>query len=746
VSEVGRLALLLALAASAWALVAGAVGAVRRWDRPTRSAEFAVTVSAFALSVAALSLFAVLLGRDFRVEYVAQYTSRSLSIFYTLSAFWAGQSGSLLLWAWVLAICASIVAARHRQSIRELMPWVTTILAGTLVFFLVLVVFYANPFRTLPVAPPDGQGLNPLLQNYGQWIHPITLYLGFVGLTVPFAFAISALITGHLGDEWILAVRKWTLWSWILLTAGILFGARWAYVELGWGGYWAWDPVENASLLPWLTATIYLHSAVAQEKRGIMKAWNVSMLAATFALCIFGTFLTRSGVVSSVHAFAESTMGPLLIAFTLLIAIGSAALIVWRLPLLRRERGYGSVVSRESSFLATGLLFTAMTVVVFWGTVYPLVAQAIHGTKVSVGTSFFQSFMVPLSILLLVLVGLCPQLAWRRTSKGHLWRQLAGPMGAGGIALALGLMLSRGSHLLLVGVETVAAFAFVSMLSELARGLRARHAVHREGWPTALRNMFALTPRRYAGPLVHAGFIILLTGIAVNLSLKQETKASLAIGGSTHVGGYTLTLTGIDQRQDGARFATVGTFAITGRGGAPVGTVTSQQVVFDNQQQVTEIGIRSSLGADLYVVMGDVDQARGLATVEAFVEPGVLWIWVGMTMVLLAAIIGALPRRPNMLVREPDSDRIDSVPAVNADLVRARVLQVEAEFASVDARDDLGEELEVLVEARKSAMRSQGCPGCGAGFEPGDRFCRSCGHGLEVPRDETRDETKVSQR
>jgi hypothetical protein len=309
----------------------------------------------------------------------------------------------------------------------------------------------------------------------------------------------------------------------------------------------------------------------------------------------------------------------------------------------------------------------------------------------------------------------------------------------------LGLMLSRGSHLLLVGVATIAAFGFVSMLSELWRGLRARRAVHREGSLIALRNMFALTPRRYAGPLVHAGFIILLTGIAVNLSLKQETKASLAIGGSTHVGGYTLTLTGLDQRQDGARFATVGTFAITGRGGAAVGTVTSQQVVFDNQQQVTEIGIRSSLGADLYVAMGAVDQARGLATVEAFVEPGVLWIWVGMAMVLLAAIIGALPRRPSMLVREPDSDRSDSVPAVNADLVRARVLQVEAEFASVDARDDLGEELELLVEARKRTIRSQGCPGCGAGFEPGDRFCRSCGHGLEVPRDETRDETKVSQ-
>ena len=335
--------LLIALAAAGWALLAGFAGAFGDRERSTRNAELAIVVAAVAITTSSGALIAALLTRDFGIEYVAQYTSRSLSVFYTLGAFWAGQAGSLLLWAWVLAICSAIVVAQRRTRDRELMPWAITVLAGILLFFLVLVAFYADPFARLAVAPPDGQGLNPLLQNYGQWIHPLTLYIGFVGFSVPFAFGIAALITGQLGDRWLLGVRRWTLWSWILLTAGILLGARWAYVELGWGGYWAWDPVENASLLPWLTATIFLHSATVQEKRGVMKVWNVTLLPATFALSIFGTFLTRSGVVSSVHAFAESTMGPLLLGFTGLVVFVSAGLIVWRLPKLGAAGRFGSV-------------------------------------------------------------------------------------------------------------------------------------------------------------------------------------------------------------------------------------------------------------------------------------------------------------------------------------------------------------------------------------------------------------------
>ena len=469
-AELGRVTLLIALAATGWALLAGFAGAFGDRERSTRNAELAIVVAAVAITTSSGALIAALLTRDFGIEYVAQYTSRSLSVFYTLGAFWAGQAGSLLLWTWVLAICSAIVVAQRRTRDRALMPWAITVLAGILLFFLVLVAFYADPFARLAVAPPDGQGLNPLLQNYGQWIHPLALYIGFVGFSVPFAFGIAALITGQLGDRWLLDVRRWTLWSWILLTAGILLGARWAYVELGWGGYWAWDPVENASLLPWLTATIFLHSATVQEKRGVMKVWNVTLLPATFALSIFGTFLTRSGVVSSVHAFAESTMGPLLLGFTGLVVFVSAGLIVWRLPKLGAGGRFGSAISRESSFLATGVLFTAMTVVVFWGTVYPLVAEAVDGTKVSVGPSFFQSFMVPLSILLLALVGICPLLAWRRTDAAHLWSGVTWPLTVGGSVLALGLIASGGRHALLAVVTGLGAFALTTVVGEIRAG------------------------------------------------------------------------------------------------------------------------------------------------------------------------------------------------------------------------------------------------------------------------------------
>jgi cytochrome c biogenesis factor len=422
VTLLGNFALLLGLIAAGYAVVVGVVGVRSGREEPVRSAEGAMKAAAVSLSVAALALTVLLLRKDFRVEYVAQYTSRDLSVFYTIGAFWAGQAGSLLLWAWTLSLIGVGVIFQNRARNRDLMPWVTVTLGVVLAFFAVLVTFYANPFRTLPVAPADGQGLNPLLQNYGQWVHPIALYLGFVGFTVPFAFAVGALATGKLGDRWIRSVRKWALWAWVLLTAGILFGARWAYVELGWGGYWAWDPVENASLLPWLVGTAYLHSVVVQEKRGMLRVWNVSLAVAAFAMSIFGTFLTRSGIISSVHAFAESSMGPLLIGFTFLTVAVGTALIVWRLPALRASGRITSVVSREASFLLTNLLFVGMTIVVLWGTIYPIVSEAVRGVEISVGQPFFNALMAPLAIVTIALVGTCPLLPWRHASGRHLKR------------------------------------------------------------------------------------------------------------------------------------------------------------------------------------------------------------------------------------------------------------------------------------------------------------------------------------
>jgi cytochrome c-type biogenesis protein CcmF len=651
-TDLGRFALFVGLLAASWAVMAGVAAARGGRQDVQRSAEGALKGAAVALSVSGIALFWLLAAKDFSVEYVAEYTSRSLSMFYTLGAFWAGQAGSLLLWAWMLALASALVIHHNRSTNRELMPWVTVVLGITIAFFTILVAFFANPFARAAVVPTDGQGLNPLLQNYGQWIHPVTLYLGFVGFTVPFAFAISALATGRLNDRWIRTVRKWSLWSWILLTAGILFGARWAYVELGWGGYWAWDPVENASLMPWLVATAYLHSVVVQEKRGLMKVWNVSLIVATFALCIFGTFLTRSGVISSVHAFAESTMGPMLIGFTGLVILASAGLIIWRLPEMRRTGRFGSVVSRESTFLLTNVVLVAMAALVLWGSVYPIVAQVVRGVKVSVGQDYFNALVSPLAVVLVAVVAVCPLLAWRRGSGPRLWRNVRVPGGVGLATFLVLLMATRFEHLGMVIVVSLAATAFATVLAELRRGLHARRSIHGEAWPRAIRNLFALTPRRYGGPLVHAGVLILLVGIAVNVTYKQERKDVLAVGGSTRIGEYTLTLRDLSLRQDRDRLAVLGTFGVRDADGNDRGTLVAQQAMYRNQQPVTEVAIRATFGSDLYLVMNGVDLTKEVANVDVFIEPGVPWIWLGMIIVIAGAVIAAWPRRANMQARE----------------------------------------------------------------------------------------------
>ena len=641
----GRFALLLALISGGWAVVVGFTGAKTKRETAIRSAEGALKAAALALTVASIALIVLLLRKDFSVEYVAQYTSRSLSVFYTVGAFWAGQAGSLLLWAWTLGLVGAGVLFQNRARNRDLMPWVTLTIGVVLLFFTVLVTFYANPFVKLPVAPPDGQGLNPLLQNYGQWVHPIALYLGFVGFTVPFAFAVAALVTGKLSDRWIRSVRRWTLWAWVLLTAGILFGARWAYVELGWGGYWAWDPVENASLLPWLLGTAYLHSVVVQEKRGMLRVWNVALAVGAFALSIFGTFLTRSGIISSVHAFAESSMGPLLLGFAFAsVAIGTI-LIVWRLPMLRASNKIVSLASREASFLLTNLLFVAMTIVVLWGTIYPIVSEAVRGVEISVGQPFFNTLMAPLAIITVALVGACPLLAWRRASGKHLKRNFTVPLSVGAIVFAALTLLNRGDHALIVIVLALGAFVLATVTMEIYRGLSARHEHHGESWPRAVLNLFAFTPRRYGGPLVHAGVVIMLAGIAFNMGLKQEVEQQLAVGQSVEIAGNTVTFESLIFEQTPVKFAFVGTFRAIGPDGQDLGTIRAEQAEFEGQQRVTEVGMRSTWASDLYVVMNNVDPTTQVATVLVFHEPAVFWIWTGMVIIVIAGILAAWPWR-----------------------------------------------------------------------------------------------------
>jgi cytochrome c-type biogenesis protein CcmF len=414
--------LLFSFILAGYAAYAAFMGGRWRSDQMIASAERSAVTLFVLSSLMMAALVVAFITRDFSLEYVAQYTNRTLPMFYTISAVWAGQSGSLLLWAWLLCLFAAIVVWQNRRKNRKLLPYVLGTILFTAFFFFGLMVYATSPFARLPQPAADGNGLNPMLQNPGMVMHPPTLYLGYVGFTVPFAFALAALLANRLDAQWIRSTRRWTLFSWLFLTLGNLFGAKWAYVELGWGGYWAWDPVENASLMPWLTGTAFLHSVMIQEKRGMLKVWNLVLVILTFGLTIFGTFITRSGIISSVHSFGVSNLGPLFLIFLGAILLVALGLLWWRWPQLKSENQLEALVSRESSFLFNNLLLVGMAFAVFWGTIFPIISEAVRGVKITVGPPFFNQVNVPIGLALLALTGICPLIAWRKASERNLRR------------------------------------------------------------------------------------------------------------------------------------------------------------------------------------------------------------------------------------------------------------------------------------------------------------------------------------
>ncbi|MBI4728849.1 MAG: heme lyase CcmF/NrfE family subunit [Acidobacteria bacterium] len=663
--ELGRFAILLALGSAVWAAAAGLYGARTRREDAIRSAEDAVRAAAITLTIAAVILFRAFLTRDFSVAYVANYSSRGLSVFYTLGAFWAGQPGSLLLWAWVLSLYSVAVVHQNRARNRDLMAYVVPTLGGTIALFALLLVIMSNPFDRLAVVPADGQGLNPLLQNYGQWFHPIALYMGYVGFTIPFAFCIAALATGNLGDVWVRTVRKWTLWAWLFLAAGIIFGMRWAYVELGWGGYWGWDPVENASLMPWLTGTAYLHSVMIQEKKGMLRVWNVFLAVATFILALFGTFLTRSGVVSSVHAFAQSSIGPYLIAAIAVLGLLSGWLIAYRLPELRSKGVMESVVSREASFLLNNLLLVAIAFAIFWGTVFPLLAEAVRGVKVSVGPPFFEAVVGPMGVALLGLIGFCPLLAWRKASGRNLRRNFVFPLGVALATLAALAAISPTSRRGPLLVLTLSAFVAATIVSEFYRGARARRRIRGEGWGTAVTRLTTRNPRRYGGYIIHLGVVVLLVGVALHTAYKQETRASLKVGEKARVGGYVLELRDLRTAASATRLSTIAEMSLRrASSGASLGSMRAERNSYENQEQpTTEVGIRSTPVEDLYVILESADPAKRVASFAFLVNPAVFWIWFGGVIMMAGGLLVAWPERKSSGKEVADAAARERVPA-----------------------------------------------------------------------------------
>ncbi|HEY6103505.1 MAG TPA: heme lyase CcmF/NrfE family subunit [bacterium] len=643
--EIGNLAIGMAFIVSLYGLAAPLLGKALGRQQLVRSGSAAVYANFLLVTIASAALLQALLARDFGNAYVASYTSKDLGFWYTLSAFWAGQAGSLLFWAWLLTGFAVLVV--WRQSVyQELMPYVNATLMGTAAFFTMLLTFVTSPFARVPFTPADGSGLNPLLQNPGMFFHPPTQYLGYVGFTIPFAFAIAAMATRRLDDEWIRATRRWTLMAWFFLTWGIIFGMQWAYVELGWGGYWAWDPVENASLMPWLTATAFLHSVMIQEKRDMLKVWNLVLIIFTFALSIFGTFLTRSGVLSSVHSFALSSMGPLFFGFILLSLIVSFVLLFVRLPSLRSAAELDSLVSRESSFLFNNLVLVGAAFSVFLGTVFPLLSEAVRGVKISVGPPFFNQVNVPIGLALLLLMGLCPLLAWRKASSRSLSRNVLLPAGITLIGAALMAALGLTSPIALVAF-TLSIFTAASILQDFHRGAMVRRS-HGETYPLAFAHLIARNHRRYGGYLVHIGVILLFAGMAGS-AFSSEREAVLKKGQSTAMKQYTLRYEGANQYPTKSAQVTAATLTVF-NGGDRIAVLNPQRNFHNThrEQPMTEVAIRSTWKEDLYIILAGLGQ-DGTANFRIIINPLMMWMWVGSVVLSLGTVIAFWPERGEAL-------------------------------------------------------------------------------------------------
>ena len=647
---IGELALWVGLLMAAWACtVSFAGGALRRNDL-IASGRRAIYATFAMVLTASIGLWTALLSHDFSLEYVAGHISANMPNVYVFTAFWSGQAGSMLFWALILSVYSAIAVYANRERNRALIPYAAGTLGAILLFFLATTCFKANPFARLDWTPMDGRGMNPQLQNPGMAIHPPNLYLGYVATAVPFAFAIAALITRRLDAEWLGVVRRWSLLTWFFLTVGIVLGMWWAYVELGWGGYWAWDPVENASFLPWLTCTAFLHSIMIQEKRGMLRKWNVVLVVVTFLLSIFGTFITRSGIIESVHSFAQSPVGSWFAAFFFLSTGTTIYLVATRLKNLEAKAELESLVSREAAFLYNNLVLVGIAFAVLWGTLFPVLSEWVRAEKITVGPPFFNAVNIPLGLLLLALTGVGPLIAWRKASTANLKRQFAVPAASG---VALGTLLlalgMRSGHALVT--YTLAGFVAATILQEFYKGVSARRTIHGESVPIGFVRLVARNRRRYGGYIVHAGIVMLFAAFA-GLAFRTEQDVTLRTGQEFVTNdpyGHHWRFVSQGASTDKRANRMVTSVALeTFRDGQPAGFIKSEKrQYFDSAdrptfQPSTEVGIRTTAKLDTYVVLAGV---RGdVAELRVTFNPLVVWVWIGGGLMAIGGLIVMWPQ------------------------------------------------------------------------------------------------------
>jgi cytochrome c-type biogenesis protein CcmF len=619
------------------------VGGRRGRPALVESAQHAA-LGVFALITAAVVLLIyAFLTFDFSVRYVANNTNLGTPFYYRITALWGALEGSIVLWSWMVSIYTLIVILRHRTSARELYPWALSVMLSVVSFFLLVMTVAAPVFARLTPIPADGRGLNPLLEDSGMITHPVALYLGFTGFTVPFAFAVAALITGRVGDFWITTTRRWTIVAWYFLSLGLLIGGWWSYHVLGWGGYWAWDPVENAAFMPWLTGTALLHSVMIQERRRMLRLWNIALVMLTFSLTLFGTFLTRSGVIASVHAFSQGSIGVFFLTFLALVVLAGLGLIAWRWDALGAQGELDSVVSRESAFLLNNVLLIAATFTVFFGTVFPLLSEAVRDVKVSVGAPFFNQVNVPLFLSLIFLMGVGPLIAWRRASVENLKRNFLGPVLVGLGAAVVFRLLGVGSMLAIVALA-LTVFVAATIGVDLVRATRARRAMGERALP-ALGGLLLRHNRRYGGFVVHLAILVVVVGVTGSQAWSVHTETTLKRGEQAELGGYTIRFDGLRESQESNHGKVTGTFTVVKGSGA--GTVLEPAKKFYPQEQspIAYVDYRLGLMNDIYLVLGDFARDGTSATVKFQVNRMVSWIWIGGLVLTLGALLAILPER-----------------------------------------------------------------------------------------------------
>jgi cytochrome c-type biogenesis protein CcmF len=632
-AELGRAALVVSFGLAVYAVLAGAHAAYHRRRRLADSARNALIACFASTLIAAAILASALVRHDFSFVYVASHTSRTLPTVYALTAFWGGQEGSLLLWLLILTGYGALAVMLNRRLLKDLVAWVVPVIAGIATFFSFVLVFVASPFDT-QTAPLDGAGLTPSLQNPYMVAHPPMLYLGYVGLSIPFAFAAGAMLSGRTDERWIVATRRWTLAAWMFLGFGQVLGAHWAYVEVGWGGYYAWDPVENAALMPWLAATAFLHSVMIQERKGMLKVWNMILVALAFELSVFGTFLTRSGVVNSIHSFAKSSIGGWFLAFVVLSSVFSLTLILWRLPLLKAKTKLESALSREAAFLYNNLLLVALCLTVLWGVLFPIVTQLVKGESRTMGRPYYDFFLRAFGLPLLLLMGIGPLVAWRKTSARSLIRTLTGPIVASIVAGIVLVAVGSGSSRPGLIAYTFCSFVLATILLELIRGTRATGS---------LFTLVSRNRRRYGGYVVHAAVVLLAIGIAGSSAYQTDREVHLKPGQSAKVAGYTLTYRGVDPiRNDPNR---TGEYAVLDVSGRYHGTLRSGDVTYTGFQETDrDVGIKTDWlrAQDLYVI-ADFQNGTNVVFFKVLVKPLVNLIWVAAIVFVLGSLVALWP-------------------------------------------------------------------------------------------------------